>query len=104
MIAELKAKAEEHLGHTVQYAFMTLPHGSNAAFKAAAEAAARMAGLVGVICTISEPTAISIAHGLHVKLRGGGVALVLRVGGGTSDACIVTLVDAGVGGESRRSS
>ncbi|WVZ88380.1 hypothetical protein U9M48_034907, partial [Paspalum notatum var. saurae] len=98
VIAELKAKAEEHLGHTVQYAFMTLPHGSSAAFKAAAEAAARMAGLVGVICTTSEPTAISVAHGLHVKLRGReGSALVLRVGGGTSDASIVTLVDAGIG-------
>ncbi|KAK3143106.1 hypothetical protein QOZ80_4BG0358450 [Eleusine coracana subsp. coracana] len=43
--------------------------------------------------TISEPVAAAFAHGLHRKLRKDRGALVLRIGGGTTDASVVTLWD-----------
>ncbi|WVZ74274.1 hypothetical protein U9M48_022481, partial [Paspalum notatum var. saurae] len=92
VIGELKSKAEEQLGHTAHYAVMTIPQHFGLASWMEALRAGRTAGL-DVVSTVSEPTAIAAAHGLHMKLREGGNALVLHVGGGTSDARVVTLMD-----------
>ncbi|KAJ1280354.1 hypothetical protein BS78_04G225800 [Paspalum vaginatum] len=92
VIGELKSKAEEQLGHTPHYAVMTIPQHFGLASWMEALRTGRTAGL-DVVSTVSEPTAIAAAHGLHMKLREGGNALVLHVGGGTSDASVVTLMD-----------
>ncbi|CAN6335489.1 unnamed protein product [Urochloa humidicola] len=92
VIAQLKEKAEAHLGRQVDYAVMTIPQHFSGPSRDAAERAGRIAGL-DVVRTIPEPTAIAVAYDLHRKLRGDGSALVLRVGGGTSDASVVTLMD-----------
>ena len=92
VVAELKNKAEEYLGRTVEYAVMTIPQHFAAAHSGEAEYAGKMAGL-DVVWTVTEPTAAAVAHGLHTKLRERGTALVLRVGGGSSDASLVVLLD-----------
>ena len=92
VVAELKNKAEEYLGRRVEYAVMTIPFHFAAAHRGAAEYAGKMAGL-DVVWTVTEPTAAAVAHGLHTKLHEHGAALVLRVGGGTSDASVLILLD-----------
>ncbi|OEL31771.1 Luminal-binding protein 5 [Dichanthelium oligosanthes] len=92
VIAQLKDKAEEHLGGQVEYAVMTIPQHFSGPSRQAAELAGKIAEL-HVIRTISEPTAVAVAYGLERKLREDGNAFVLHVGGGTSDASIVTLMD-----------
>ncbi|CAN6348897.1 unnamed protein product [Urochloa humidicola] len=92
VISQLKDKAEEHLGRQVEYAVMTIPQHFSGVSRDTAYHAARMAKL-DVVQTVPEPTAIAVAYGLHKKLREDGNALVLRVGGGTSDATVVTLMD-----------
>ncbi|CAN6344441.1 unnamed protein product [Urochloa humidicola] len=92
VIAKLKDKAEAYLGHPVEYAVMTIPQHFSGRSRYAAERAGKIAGL-DVVRTVPEPTTIAFAHGLHRNLREDGNALVLRVGGGTSDANVVTLMD-----------
>ncbi|CAL4896857.1 unnamed protein product [Urochloa decumbens] len=92
VIAQLKDKAEEHLGRRVEYAVMTIPQHFSGLSRDTAYRAGRIAKL-DVVQMVPEPTAIAVAYGLHKKLREDGNALVLRVGGGTSDASIVTLMD-----------
>jgi len=92
VVAELKNKAEEYLGRTVEYAVMTVPFHFAEAHRGAAEYAGKMAGL-DVVWTVTEQTAAADAHGLHTKLRERGAALVLRVGGGTADASVLVLLD-----------
>ncbi|CAL4896859.1 unnamed protein product [Urochloa decumbens] len=91
VIAQLKNMAEEHLGRQVEYAVMTIPQHFSGRSRYAAERAGKIARL-DVVRTIPEPTAIAVAYDLHKKLREDGNALVLRVGGGTSDASVVTLM------------
>ncbi|CAN6344444.1 unnamed protein product [Urochloa humidicola] len=92
VISRLKNKAEEHLGRQVEYAVMTIPQHFSGVSRDTAYHAARIA-MLDVVRTVPEPTAIAVAHGLHTKLREDGSALLLRVGGGTSDASVVTLMD-----------
>jgi heat shock protein 5 len=91
VIAELKAKAEELLGGPVDYAVMTIPQHFSGLSRDAAIMAGERAKL-GVVQVVPEPTAIAVAYDLHRKLREHGSALVLRVGGGTSDASVVKLM------------
>ncbi|CAN6357667.1 unnamed protein product [Urochloa humidicola] len=92
VISRLKDKAEEHLGRQVEYAVMTIPQHFSGVSRDTAYHAARIAKL-DVVRTVPEPTAIAVAYDLHRKLREDGSALILRVGGGTSDASVVTLMD-----------
>ncbi|XP_062201838.1 luminal-binding protein 5-like [Phragmites australis] len=92
VVAELKEKAEEHLGRKVHYAVMTVPQHFTEVSTWEAIGAGEIAGLE-IVSTVLEPIAAAVAYGLRGKLREGGNALVLRVGGGTSDASVVTLID-----------
>ncbi|KAL6642281.1 hypothetical protein ACP70R_020462 [Stipagrostis hirtigluma subsp. patula] len=93
VVSELKKKAEEHLGHKVWYAVVTVPQHFHQASTEAAMAAGRSAGLDIDDGTVSEPVAAAAAYGLHRKLREDGNALVLHVGGGTAYASVVTMMD-----------
>ncbi|KAF8657929.1 hypothetical protein HU200_059742 [Digitaria exilis] len=94
VVAELKKKAEDHLGRTVRDAVVTVPGHFNDPSTWAAMDAGKMAGL-DVVRTVSEQFAAAVAYGLHVdgKLRENGNVLVLHVGGGTADASVVTRMD-----------
>lgn len=92
VIAQLKEKAEQHLGRTV-YAVLTVPQHFHGGATWSARYASRLARLELMDDTVLEPVASTVAHGLHRKLREDGNALVLRVGGGTADASIVALWD-----------
>ncbi|KAF0889470.1 hypothetical protein E2562_024529 [Oryza meyeriana var. granulata] len=90
VIAELKARGEAYLGGNVHNAVVTVPYYFSDGPREAAMNAARMAGLM-TVRIIDEPTAAAVSHGLHRnKLRNGGNVLVLHVGGGTSDATVLT--------------
>ncbi|GJM87975.1 hypothetical protein PR202_ga03987 [Eleusine coracana subsp. coracana] len=82
---------ERHLGRAV----VIVPQHFGVAATWEAVLAAELAGLeVDVDSdTVQEPVAAAAAHGLHAKLREGGAALVLRVGGGSADASVVALWD-----------
>uniref|UniRef100_J3NBG7 Uncharacterized protein n=1 Tax=Oryza brachyantha TaxID=4533 RepID=J3NBG7_ORYBR len=90
VIAELKARAEAHLGGEVHNAVVTVPYYFSDGPREAAMNAAAMAGLMTARIT-GEPPAAAVSHGLHRnKLRDGGNVLVLHVGGGTSDTTVLT--------------
>ncbi|TVU50909.1 hypothetical protein EJB05_02306 [Eragrostis curvula] len=94
LIAQLKEKAEEHLGRKVEYAVVTVPLHFHDAPKWAIRFAGKLARLdIEVDAMVTEPVAAAAAYGLHRKLREDGNVLVLRVGGGTADASILTLID-----------
>lgn len=88
VVAELKKKAEDHLGCRVRDAVFTVPHHFNDPSTWAAMDAGKMAGL-DVVRTVSEPFAAAVAYGSNDGTDGN--ALVLHVGGGTADASVVTL-------------
>ncbi|CAL4911545.1 unnamed protein product [Urochloa decumbens] len=94
VVAELKKMAEEHLGRSVRRAAVTVPQHFHGPSAWAAMDAGKMAGL-DVVRVVSEPVAAAAAYGLGGKLREGGSALVLHVGGGTAEASVVTLMDDG---------
>ncbi|KAF8657928.1 hypothetical protein HU200_059738 [Digitaria exilis] len=71
VVAQLKNKAEEYLGRPVEYAVIT--------------------------DAVSEPIAIAVAYGIPKRLREGGNALVVHVGGGTADVSVVTLMGGSLG-------
>ncbi|PUZ62983.1 hypothetical protein GQ55_3G030500 [Panicum hallii var. hallii] len=97
VIAQLKVKAEEYLGRQVRYAIMTVPQHFGGASMQDAENAAKIAGLE-IVDMVSEPVAVAVAYDLRRKLRKGGNALVLHVGGGTAFASVVTvLMDGSLG-------
>ncbi|XP_066358083.1 luminal-binding protein-like [Miscanthus floridulus] len=64
VVAELKNKAEEYLGRTVEYAVMTVPFHFAETHRGAAEYAGKMAGL-DVVWTVTEQTAAADAHDLR---------------------------------------
>ena len=94
VLAKLKETAEEHLGHRVEAAILTLPlQFSDYASRSAAVFAGRLAGLKAVRVGLSEPIAAAIAYGLSRNLRDEGNVVVLHVGGGTAEANVMTFVD-----------
>ena len=50
-----------------------------------------------IVDMVSESIAVAVAYGLHGKLREGGNALVVHVGGGTADASVVTVMGGSLG-------
>ncbi|KAL6905608.1 hypothetical protein ACP4OV_003209 [Aristida adscensionis] len=95
VVAELKKKAEEHLGHEVQDAVITIPQHFPGGSRDEAMKAGRSLGLE-IESAFSEPVAAAVAYGLSAKLRENGNALVLHVGGGTAYASAVSLMDGGL--------
>ncbi|CAN6344438.1 unnamed protein product [Urochloa humidicola] len=92
VVAELKKMAEDHLGRTVRRAVVTVPQHFHGPSAWSAMDAGKIAGL-DVVRTVPEPVAVAAAYGLRGKLREGGNALVLHVGGGTAEASVLTLMD-----------
>ncbi|KAM3272173.1 hypothetical protein ACQJBY_042402 [Aegilops geniculata] len=92
VLAKLRESAEAYLGRAIQEAIVTVPQQYNDPSRYLMLRAAELAGL-RVTRMIDEPTAVAVAHGLHRKLRDEGNVLVLHVGGGTSDARVMSYVD-----------
>src|SRR5499433_3140060 len=90
ILRELKNWAEAHFGEPVDRAVVTVPAYFNDAQRQATKDAGRIAGL-DVVRIVNEPTAASLAYGLH--RLGQGVIAVYDLGGGTFDISILRVKD-----------
>jgi molecular chaperone DnaK len=88
ILGELKRWAEEGLGESVQQAVITVPAYFNDSQRQATKDAGRIAGL-DVLRIVNEPTAASLAYGLHQRKE--GRIAVYDLGGGTFDISILML-------------
>lgn len=88
ILKKLKAVAEENLNRTIEDAVITVPAYFNDSQRQATRQAGRLAGL-NVLRIINEPTAASLAFGLHHKKN--GIIAVYDLGGGTFDISILHL-------------
>ncbi|MEE9240969.1 MAG: Fe-S protein assembly chaperone HscA, partial [bacterium] len=86
ILRALKSRAEKELGHPVLRAVITVPAYFNDAQRQATKDAGRLAGLE-VLRIVNEPTAASLAYGLHRRDR--GIIAVYDLGGGTFDISIL---------------
>ena len=89
ILRELKNWAEAYFGESVDRAVITVPAYFNDAQRQATKDAGRLAGLE-VLRLVNEPTAASLAYGLHEKRR--GTVAVYDLGGGTFDISILKLI------------
>jgi len=89
ILRELKNWAEAYFGEPVDRAVITVPAYFNDAQRQATKDAGRLAGLE-VLRLVNEPTAASLAYGLHEKQR--GTVAVYDLGGGTFDISILKLI------------
>ena len=92
ILRALRERAEAYLGEPVEKAVVTVPAYFNASQRQATKDAGRIAGL-DVVRIVNEPTAASLAYGLH-RLKEGVIA-VYDLGGGTFDISLLR-VKAGV--------
>ncbi|MBI1848229.1 MAG: Fe-S protein assembly chaperone HscA [Candidatus Rokubacteria bacterium] len=90
ILKSLKERAEAHFGEPVEKAVITVPAYFNDSQRQATRDAGRIAGL-DVVRIVNEPTAASLAYGLH-QLKSGVVA-VYDLGGGTFDISILRVHD-----------
>lgn len=90
VLQNLKKAAEEHLGHEVKEAVITVPAYFNDSQRQATKDAGKIAGL-DVKRIINEPTAASLAYGLDKK--GNERIAVFDLGGGTFDISILEIGD-----------
>lgn len=90
VLRSLKEDAEHHLQQQVEAAVISVPAYFNDNQRHATKLAGELAGLK-VDRLINEPTAASMAYGLHDKKE--GVFLVLDMGGGTFDVSILEFFD-----------
>jgi Fe-S protein assembly chaperone HscA len=90
VLRALKERAETHLGAPVERAVVTVPAYFNDSQRQATKDAGRIAGL-DVVRIVNEPTAASLAYGLH--RLGQGVIAVYDLGGGTFDISILRVKD-----------
>jgi Fe-S protein assembly chaperone HscA len=86
ILRSLKERAEAHFGEAVEKAVITVPAYFNDSQRQATRDAGRIAGLE-VVRILNEPTAASLAYGLH-QLSDGVIA-VYDLGGGTFDISIL---------------
>ncbi|MED5579023.1 MAG: molecular chaperone DnaK [Nitrospinota bacterium] len=86
ILRSLKSRAEKSLGRTFTRAVITVPAYFNDSERQATKDAGRLAGL-DVLRILNEPTAASLAYGLHEKNR--GTIAVYDLGGGTFDISIL---------------
>jgi Fe-S protein assembly chaperone HscA len=86
VLKALKERAERHFGEPVERAVVTVPAYFNDAQRQATRDAGRIAGL-DVVRIVNEPTAASLAYGLHRLPE--GVIAVYDLGGGTFDLSIL---------------
>ena len=90
VLRRLKSRAEKMLGRPVLRAVVTVPAYFNDAQRQATKDAGKLAGLE-VLRIINEPTAASLAYGLHERNR--GVVAVYDLGGGTFDISLLRIKD-----------
>jgi Fe-S protein assembly chaperone HscA len=90
ILRALKERAEAHFGEPVEKAVITVPAYFNDAQRQATRDAGRIAGL-DVVRIVNEPTAASLAYGLHRLAE--GVIAVYDLGGGTFDVSILRVKD-----------
>src|SRR6266705_1588191 len=90
VLKSLKERAEAHFGEPVEKAVITVPAYFNDSQRQATKDAGRIAGL-DVVRIVNEPTAASLAYGLH-RLKEGVIA-VYDLGGGTFDISILRVKD-----------
>jgi molecular chaperone DnaK len=90
VLRTLKERAEAHFGEPVEKAVVTVPAYFNDSQRQATKDAGRIAGL-DVVRIVNEPTAASLAYGLH--RLGQGVVAVYDLGGGTFDISILRVKD-----------
>ncbi|MBI4593612.1 MAG: Fe-S protein assembly chaperone HscA [Candidatus Rokubacteria bacterium] len=86
ILRALKERAEAHFGEPIEQAVITVPAYFNDSQRQATRDAGRIAGL-DVVRIVNEPTAASLAYGLH-RLQEGVIA-VYDLGGGTFDISIL---------------
>jgi molecular chaperone HscC len=86
VLRSLKEDAESHLQEPVEAAVISVPAYFNDNQRHATKLAGELAG-IKVDRLINEPTAASMAYGLHEKKE--GIFLVLDMGGGTFDVSIL---------------
>jgi Fe-S protein assembly chaperone HscA len=86
----LRERAERHLGEPVDKAVITVPAYFNDSQRQATRDAGRIAGLE-VVRIVNEPTAASLAYGLH--RRHDGLIAVYDLGGGTFDISILRIAN-----------
>jgi molecular chaperone DnaK len=94
ILRELRNWAESFLKETVDRAVITVPAYFNDAQRQATKDAGKLAGLE-VLRLVNEPTAASLAYGLHEKQR--GRVAVFDLGGGTFDISVLKLISTGEG-------
>ena len=90
VLRRLKSRAEKTLGRPVLRAVVTVPAYFNDAQRQSTKDAGKLAGLE-VLRIINEPTAASLAYGLHERNR--GVVAVYDLGGGTFDISLLRIKD-----------
>jgi molecular chaperone DnaK len=88
VLKEIKANAEQALGHAVREAVVTVPAWFDDAQRQATKDAAELAGL-DCLRILNEPTAAALAYGLDGK--NDGTVLVYDLGGGTFDISILRI-------------
>lgn len=93
ILGELKRAAEEHLGHAVDSAVITVPAFFNERQRLATQDAGKLAGLE-VLRIINEPTAAALAYGAgQTGVGAEQTLLVYDLGGGTFDVSVVRVED-----------
>src|SRR6185295_7069608 len=90
VLKALKERAEVYFGEPIEKAVVTVPAYFNDSQRQATKDAGRIAGL-DVVRIVNEPTAASLAYGLH--RLGQGVIAVYDLGGGTFDISILRAKD-----------
>src|SRR5499427_9479870 len=90
VLKSLKERAEAHFGEPIEKAVVTVPAYFNDSQRQATKDAGRIAGL-DVVRIVNEPTAASLAYGLH--RLGQGVIAVYDLGGGTFDISLLRVKD-----------
>lgn len=88
ILQKMKQTAEDHLGHKVDKAVVTVPAYFNDAQRQATKDAGRIAGL-DVLRIINEPTAAALAYGLDKEKD--EIIAVYDFGGGTFDISVLEL-------------
>ena len=90
VLRALKQRAEAFFGEPVERAVITVPAYFNDSQRQATKDAGRIAGL-DVLRIVNEPTAASLAYGLHKLAQ--GIIAVYDLGGGTFDISILRVKD-----------
>jgi Fe-S protein assembly chaperone HscA len=90
VLRALRERAEAHFGEPIEQAVITVPAYFNDSQRQATRDAGRIAGL-DVVRIVNEPTAASLAYGLHRLTQ--GVIAVYDLGGGTFDISILRVHD-----------